>query len=102
MPPESLAQISYVLVTSFRPLTIHIYRRGLARFSTSKYDPSDLDNRYCHLTNHSVNKKSPNINEVKSVIGTGCKWTLDATFEYLKKEHNFDTEMLWERYVVSE
>lgn len=56
----------YVLVTSFNPLRVYIYEDGLVRFATEKYsnDPRQLQKKYVHLTNFSVNKK--NINFVKN------------------------------------
>lgn len=50
----------YVLVTSFNPLKVYMYRDGLVRFATEKYsnDPSQLTKKFIHLTNFSVNKKS--------------------------------------------
>lgn len=52
----------YVLITSFDPLRIYLYKDGLARFATSKYNTNtkDLRKKYVHLTNFSVNKLSPN------------------------------------------
>jgi len=34
----------YVLVVSFSPLTVYLYRSGFARFTHSKYDMSDISN----------------------------------------------------------
>ena len=65
----------YVLVTCYHPLTVYLYKEGLARFSSTKYDLSDLNNKYSHLTNSSINKFSPSHGVEKEVIGSGCKWT---------------------------
>ena len=48
----------YVLVTSFKPLEAFIYTDGFARVSTDKYSLSkgDMDNRFIHLTNSSIQK----------------------------------------------
>ena len=50
----------YVLVTSFNPLKIYMYNDGLVRFATEPYsnDPDRLTQKFVHLTNFSVNKKS--------------------------------------------
>lgn len=50
----------YVLVTSYDPLKIYLYKDGLVRFATEKYslNPSSLKKRFIHLTNYSVNKKN--------------------------------------------
>ena len=53
----------YVVVTSFEPLRIYIYREGLVRFATEKYSNSDIKTEECkfsHLTNYSINKKNDN------------------------------------------
>lgn len=50
----------YVLTTCFDPLKIYVYSEGLARFATEAYSPDSKSNRYIHLTNYSVNKKSSN------------------------------------------
>jgi hypothetical protein len=41
----------YVMVTKMRPLKAYIYREGLVRFGTEKYDLKALDNKFVHLTN---------------------------------------------------
>ena len=51
----------YVLVSSFDPLRAYVFEEGLVRFATSDYvgaKSSNIKNRYMHLTNYSVNKKS--------------------------------------------
>lgn len=49
-----------MLVTSFHPLTVYIYKDGLARFASEKYSKEDstFEEQYCHLTNYSLNKFS--------------------------------------------
>ena len=76
----------YVLITSFRPLTVHCYDSGLCRFSTQQYDLGDLDNVYSHLTNSSINKTSDTLHTDKLVIGAGCKWTTSKLFTYLQTQ----------------
>lgn len=50
----------YVLVTSYEPLKIYLFKEGLVRFATEKYstNPQSLKKRFIHLTNYSVNKKA--------------------------------------------
>ena len=48
----------YVLVTSFSPLRAYTFEEGLARFGTKDYSLENLNSRYAHLTNYSINKKS--------------------------------------------
>ena len=52
----------YVLVTSvIDPMTIFLYRDGLVRLASEKYDPhSNFQDLYTHLTNYSLNKKNEN------------------------------------------
>ena len=49
----------YVLLTSINPMRIFLYKDGLARFATRKYDandPNKINDLYMHLTNYSINK----------------------------------------------
>ena len=77
----------YVLISSFDPLRIYMYNDGLVRFATEKYtlQKKDLSKKYVHLTNFSVNKKSPAF--IKNIISTedniGQKWSHKA----LEKEY---------------
>lgn len=48
----------YALVTSFSPLRVYVYRDAIVRLATARYDLSDLDNAFAHLTNSSINKRS--------------------------------------------
>ncbi|CAM9875768.1 unnamed protein product, partial [Hapterophycus canaliculatus] len=63
----------YVLVTSFRPLTVYIYRDGFAKFSSTRFrqvrhaDPAHLANELMHLTNHAVQRRG---------AAVGKKWSL--------------------------
>jgi hypothetical protein len=53
----------YVFVNGINPLRVYIYKDGLARFATEKYEkPSDknVDNLFMHLTNYAINKFSEN------------------------------------------
>ncbi len=38
----------YVLVTSFSPLTVYLYRSGFARFTHQRYNSADISN-YCMI-----------------------------------------------------
>jgi hypothetical protein len=49
----------YVLVTSFEPWRVYIYNEGIARFASEPYNnASAKNNKFSHLTNYSINKKS--------------------------------------------
>jgi hypothetical protein len=48
----------YLLITDLQPLTLFIYREGIARFCTKKYrSPTrhNLSERFCHITNTAIN-----------------------------------------------
>jgi hypothetical protein len=74
----------YVFVTSILPLRIYIYKEGLVRFATEKYDVTHK-NKFIHLTNYAVNKLSKNFipNTDPMVDNQGSKWSLSALREYL-------------------
>lgn len=61
----------YVCVPSFHPLTIFVYREGLARFGTDKFSLANLDNPFAHLTNSSLNKLGPGYGTTKDRVGSG-------------------------------
>jgi hypothetical protein len=53
----------YVFVNGINPLRVYIYKDGLARFATEKYEkPSEknIGNLFMHLTNYAINKNSEN------------------------------------------
>ncbi|XP_050542309.1 probable tubulin polyglutamylase TTLL2 [Daktulosphaira vitifoliae] len=89
----------YVLVPSFHPLTIYLYREGLTRFSTDKYSLNNLDNQFAHLTNSSINKFGPNYSETKEKVGLGCKWTFQQLRNYIHQAGVNDW-LLWQKISV--
>ncbi|XP_028039738.1 tubulin polyglutamylase TTLL4-like isoform X1 [Bombyx mandarina] len=89
----------YVLVTSVHPLRIYLYKDGLARFASVKYNDelTSLNDRYMHLTNYSINRLSKNYTPNEDFASCeGHKWTLQTLFQYLKTEKDVDTEALWD------
>ena len=48
----------YVMVTGVDPMRVYIFQDGLARFSTKDYSLKNIGDRFAHLTNYSINKKS--------------------------------------------
>ena len=52
----------YVLVTCYDPLRVYLFREGLVRFASEKYDASNITEagKFAHLTNYSINKKNEN------------------------------------------
>lgn len=63
----------YVLVTSFRPLRVHLSTHGFARFCAVPYDAAGaaLRDRLAHLTNVSVQRRGATYNGAH-----GNKWPL--------------------------
>jgi len=70
----------YVLVTSYSPLTVYMYRAGFARFSSYRYNThaKNLGDNYVHLTNVAIQKTGPGYD-----AGAGCKWPLRNLKLYL-------------------
>ncbi len=70
----------YVLVTSYSPLTVYMYRAGFARFSSYRYNTHarNLGDNYVHLTNVAIQKTGPSYD-----AGAGCKWPLRNLKLYL-------------------
>ena len=49
----------YVIVTSYEPLRVYVYKEGLSRFASEQYSTKfNKNNKYMHLTNYSINKKN--------------------------------------------
>jgi hypothetical protein len=59
----------YVLVKSYKPLKVYIYREGFARFTTQRYNENDIENSEIHLTNVAIQKHSSEYNK-----DNGGKW----------------------------
>ncbi|XP_074031183.1 probable tubulin polyglutamylase TTLL2 isoform X2 [Leptinotarsa decemlineata] len=86
----------YVCIPSYHPVTIYMYREGLARFGTDKFSLTDLRNPFRHLTNCSINKLGPGYAEMKDRVGSGCKWTLRQLRRYFQQAGISDW-LLWQR-----
>nr|XP_026695171.1 tubulin polyglutamylase TTLL4-like isoform X1 [Ciona intestinalis] len=89
----------YVYVTSFDPLRIYLFEDGLVRFATCKYSSSmkHLSNRYMHLTNYSINKKSGEFQQNDdATVCQGHKWSLKALWGHLQ-EQGVNTDKIWEQ-----
>jgi len=88
----------YVVVTCLDPLRIYVYNEWLARFCTDEFNFNNLENKFAHLTNYSVNKKNakfiPNTNS--DCDDSGNKWSLSALNRYLEKM-GIDLRLLWSR-----
>ena len=66
----------YVAITQVRPMKIYLYREGLVRFSTDRYDKTKLNNLFSHLTNSSINKYAHGAGQEGEKVHDN-KWTLD-------------------------
>ena len=91
----------YVVVTSYCPLRIYMYKDSLVRLSTELYSTSQktASVREMHLTNYSVNKHSPQYvanegegeatpNATPDADGPGSfKWSMPQLREYLMAPH---------------
>jgi tubulin polyglutamylase TTLL5 len=89
----------YVLVTSIDPLRIYVFKEGLARFATQKYQHnSDKQNKFMHLTNYSINKKSASFVHCDNLEqdDAGSKWSLSAFCSYLES-NGADMDLFWSR-----
>ncbi|XP_025835866.1 probable tubulin polyglutamylase TTLL2 [Agrilus planipennis] len=89
----------YVCIPSYYPLVVYMYREGLARFGTDKFNLTDLRNPFRHLTNSSINKLGPGYSEMKERVGSGCKWTLRQLRRYFQQIGVRDW-LLWQKIEV--
>ncbi|KAL1524709.1 hypothetical protein AB1Y20_019593 [Prymnesium parvum] len=78
----------YVLVTSYSPLTVYIYRAGFCRFSGYRYNThaKNLGDTYVHLTNAAIQKTAPGYD-----ASAGCKWPLTAYKLYMIAKYGVQT-----------
>ncbi len=90
----------YALVSTFSPMKVHIYRRGFARFTNSRYssDPQDIYNGFVHLTNVAIQKTAENYDE-----RTGGKMELQALKLYLMIRYGVERidALFWEVLISS-
>ncbi|KAK9530018.1 hypothetical protein VZT92_011556 [Zoarces viviparus] len=84
----------YVLVTSCDPFSIFMFKEGLARFCTTKYNEpthNNVDDVCMHLTNYSINKNSDNFLRDED---TGSKRKL-STLNKLLESISCNTDKMW-------
>jgi len=74
----------YVLVTSYNPLTVWVYREGFARFSGALFsmDKDTIENKFIHLTNVAIQKTAEDYDKSK-----GCKWLFTQVKAFLVTKH---------------
>lgn len=75
----------YVLVTSYMPLKVWLYRSGFARFSNTRFSLDSITDTFVHLTNVAVQKNAPDYDPEK-----GCKWSLQELRMYLTARHGHE------------
>ncbi|CAL8089359.1 unnamed protein product [Calicophoron daubneyi] len=75
----------YVLVTSFSPLKVWVYRDGFARFSNTRFSLDSIDDHYVHLTNIAVQKTAPDYDAEK-----GCKWSVCRLRRFLQAKYGYE------------
>jgi tubulin polyglutamylase TTLL9 len=79
----------YVLVTSYNPLTVYLYRTGFARFSQFRFsmDLKGIDNNFVHLTNVAIQKTTQEYHDNVVKSGIGCKWDLRRLKMFMASKH---------------
>ena len=88
----------YVMVYGCDPLRIFVYKEGLARFATEVYEEpskSNMNNKFVHLTNYSINKNNENFvfsNDSENA-STGHKRSLSFIWDYIDN-HGGDSSIL--------
>ena len=75
----------YVLIASVKPLTIYVYRDGIARFCSEK---SGSESLYSQITNTAINKKNPSV-DINSITQM-----VHDVFQKLEGK-GIDTSLLW-------
>lgn len=75
----------YVLVTSYYPLRMWLYRGGFARFSNTRFSMDAIDDTYVHLTNVAIQKLAPDYDPEK-----GSKWSMQQMRRYMSAKHGVD------------
>ena len=75
----------YVLVMSYIPLKVWLYRSGFARFSNTRFSLDSISDAFVHLTNVAIQKTAPDYDPEK-----GCKWSLQEFRMYLTAKHGHE------------
>lgn len=87
----------YVIVTGVVPLRGYLFREGLARFCTAKYEKPrsrNLHNTCMHLTNYAVNKRSDAFSTARA-HDEGSKRSLSSVFDLIEAEGGPSAEEMW-------
>lgn len=89
-----------VLVTGVDPLRVYVHTEGLTRLSTSDYSLENIDNKFAHLTNYSINKNAEsfkiasNNGDVSSETD-GFKWSLTAFRKWLAVKESSEVNIIF-------
>ena len=85
----------YVLVTSYQPLTIYLYRTGFGRFTHHRYSNKveEIQNTYMHLTNVAIQKTAAQYDD-----RLGGKWDLRSLKLFLMSK--FSPERVAESFML--
>ena len=89
----------YVVVTSYEPLRVYIFKEGLVRFASVEYNTrADNQNLFVHLTNYSINRKHKNFisNSDAEKDDVSFKWSLAAFNDHLESV-GINMGFLWSR-----
>ena len=82
----------YVLITQVRPLKIYLYKEGIVRFSSERYNTDCLQNVFSHLTNSSINKYAAS--NTSDTSGSSLKWSFaQLKSHFVNYGHDFD--LMW-------
>jgi len=82
----------YILVTSFEPLRIYLYKNGIVKFATAEFD-SDISHHKTeeikmHVTNQALNQNSKDFKVNKKDVNAtteGSRWSIEGWSSYLRK-----------------
>lgn len=55
---------------------------------------------YSHLTNTSINKFSPSLQDAKEDVGEGCKWTLNKLNQWMKDKRGIEWGNIWKKIEI--
>jgi len=84
----------YVFINGINPLRIYLYKDGLARFATVKYQkPSEknMNNLFMHLTNYAINKESENYIEASGPnCDSGHKRSYESILKLVENENGIE------------
>jgi|TARA_B110001450_G_C17598072_1_gene471714 tubulin polyglutamylase TTLL5 len=81
------------------PWRVYVYNEGLVRFASEEYNASNIkSNKFAHLTNYSINKKSETFvqNQNADQSDLGHKWSIGALTKHLEGM-GIDNDLLWSK-----